>query len=808
MTLPEALSPLAAWPQFILYKLVPSTTKPGKLDKVPMSAVHGYGASTTNPAHWTTYDRAVAYLAAHPGAYDGIGFVFTLNDPFFFLDIDGAYVNGAWSQLATALCGQLAGAAIEVSQSHTGLHIFGTCTKPLEHANKDQPNGLELYTTERFVALTGISATGNAALNCDASLAPIIAAHFDPARKVAARDDTWTTEPCAEWSGPADDDELLAKILASQARTAAAAFGGANLFQALWDADADVLGARWPDRVSGRPFAPTEAEQSLANTLAWWTGKDCERIERMMRRSALARDKWDHHGTYLQNTIIKACMITIGCYTDKSAPPPPPEEIARAGFTIREGSGNGIMFASDQLEHFKDCIYISSINRVLTPRGDKLDQSRFDVHYGGHDFVIALDGKKTTSSAWIAFTENQAFTAARADKLCFRPELGAGGIVNDGTRTLANFYTPAQTAIAEGDPTPFLNHMSKMLPNGNDLEVLLHYMASVKQNPGMKAQWWPVLQGGQGNGKTYILMVMAYAVGGQYSHLPNMDKMIRNGMNFNGWIEGKLFLGLEEIYAANRREFFEGFKTTVTNPNLPIEGKGVEEATGDNRANGIITTNHKDGVPIDDEARRYCVFFTAQQKKEHLARDGMTATYFADFRDWMYGRGVYAIHGVDYGFRVVNNYLANYRLKAELDPAQLALWAPETSATRGAVDASRGRAEQEILEAVEQGRPGFSGGWISSIKLDDLLERLRLNIPRSKRRELLQTLDYDWHPHLLATQGRLNTIVAPDNGKPKLFIRNGHPNAAYESKDAIAKAYSEAQLSAGGELTAAGKAFG
>ena len=110
-----------------------------------------------------------------------------------------------------------------------------------------------------------------------------------------------------------------------------------------------------------------------------------------------------------------------------------------------------------------------------------------------------------------------------------------------------------------------------------------------------------------------------------------------------------------------------------------------------------------------------------------------------------------------------------------------------------AIEQGLGRIEQEVLEAVEQERPGFAGGWISSVFLDRLLTDLRKDgaMPPNKRRDLLVGLGYQWHPHL--PKGRVHNIVLPDAGKPKLFIRKGHPAAALRLPAEIARAYTTAQ---------------
>lgn len=468
-----------------------------------------------------------------------------------------------------------------------------------------------------------------------------------------------------------------------------------------------------------------------------------------------------------------------------------PPSITRArtfGYGTRDG---GIMHIDQQFDHFKGCVYVSSLDRVLMPDGSELNQSRFDNIMGGYSFIFTEDGK-VTKSAWEALLKNQRYSAPWAHHVCFRPELPPLTMTEDGTWVLVNTFIPIDTPTLDADPSPFLNHMASLFPVERDRAIVINFMASVIQNPGFKAQWWPVIQGAKGNGKTLLLNIMAFAVGEQYSHLPNTGKMTRSGINFNGWMKGKLFLGIDEIYSANRRDFLEEFKPYVTNRRLPIESKGIDEYTGDNRANGIMLTNHQDGVPIDKDERRYAPLFTAQQTAEDCIRDGLTSSYFSNLWAWFRGEGKYAAHGADYGFRIVNLYLRTFVTDPLLDPAQLATRAPKTSSTEQAILAGRGRVEQEILEAIDQGQPGFAGGWISSIMLYKLFDAKRISFPRNKCRDMLKHLGYVPHPGL--SDGRTNDMVQPDSGKPRLFVLTDHPSLNYGSGLEIAKKYTEDQI--------------
>lgn len=798
--LPPPLQPLAAYAQFVTWKLVPSA-RPGKMDKLPCSWRDGSVANAHDPAGWGTFEQCADAVRAGRG--QGIGFVFTAGDPFWFLDVDGALQpDGTWSPLAVDLCQRLPGVAVEVSQSHTGLHLIGSGAVP-EHRCKNIPLGLEFYHELRFVALTGINAVGDAATDATAAVAGVVAQLFDPAVVAENGPDEWTSEPVPEWDGPTDDDDLIRRALGSSDRSAAAAFGGADgraTFRDLWEGNDDALARTYPSS-TGDGFDRSSADAALAAHLAFWTGNNCERIRDLMYRSALVRDKWELRGDYyLPRTILRSCNVSTDVAKGSSKPlaEPVTEATVHAaqeiGIAMRAGD-NEYMGVDGQLDHFRGCVYVRDDNKVWVPDGGMLDQGRFNATYGGYQFVMDPQGQKMTTAAWEAFTQNRVYQAPRATALCFRPEQPSGCLIPEEGRALLNTYVPIETPAIAGDASRFVDFLQRILPDDRDRAILTTYLASLVRNPGHKFQWWPVLQGAEGNGKSLILRAVSYAVGNRYTHLVDVQKAAKQGLNFNGWIQGNLFLGLEEIYVADRRDFLEGFKAYVTNDRLPLEKKGVDAFTGDNRCNGIMLTNHKDGVPINVDGRRYAIFYTAQQSADDVERDGMGGAYFPDLYDWLKGQNDYAALGPNYGYAVVNNYLRTYAIAAEFDPARLCVRAPETSSTAAALVASRGRAEQEIVEAIEMQRPGFAGGWVSSKAIDDLLERKRIPVPLNKRRDMMNRLGYDYHPHL--QDGRVNVVVQPDNGKPRLYIRRGHLLGNLEGAAAIAKRYMADQAPGG-----------
>ncbi len=64
----------------------------------------------------------------------------------------------------------------------------------------------------------------------------------------------------------------------------------------------------------------SEADAALCCHLAYWTGRDPERMDSMFRRSGLVRDKWTEREDYRTATIDSAIDRTVEVYTPKAQP--------------------------------------------------------------------------------------------------------------------------------------------------------------------------------------------------------------------------------------------------------------------------------------------------------------------------------------------------------------------------------------------------------------------------------------------------------------------------------------------------------
>jgi len=763
----------AGFLHFIICKTVPSQTKPERTEKMPCNvtgevvSLHVAERMSIEEARTTASLLGEQYRPA----------VILNGDGRFCIDIDGALQpDNTWSPLATELCQTFAGCYVEVSNSGKGLHIFGYSPTIPDHSSKNIPLHIEMYSDNRFICL-GSSAQGD--MMCDASgpLNTTVARYFPASEQVTSAE--WTTSH-NEGSCPVEDDARLIEKACSSKGGVGAIFGGKATFKDLWTRNIEVLSDAYPD--ADREYDASSADAALAQHLAFWTGNNCERIERLMRMSAMQRPKWDSHKSYMQRTILGAVSRQTTWYSVGA-----PIEIVTPAQVIEHGApvvrgGYQFIGGSQLVDHFKGCVYVADNHRILTPNGQMLKSEQFNAMYGGYTFAMDDTNDKTTKKAFEAFTESQCIMFPKVDRSTFRPDLPQGSIIEEDGLRHVNAYVPVAVPSVQGDVSPFLIHLQKVLPDNRDRTILLSYMAACVQYKGIKFKWAPLIQGVEGNGKTLFTTCVMAAVGERYSHMPPASEI---GEKFNEWLFNKIFIGVEDIYVPEQKmELIEILKPMITGERLAMRAMQSSQVMHRLCANFIFNSNHKNAVRKTANDRRFAIFYSAQQESVDIFRDGMDGNYFPELYDWLKHKG---------GYAAVTHYLEHYDIPAQYNPATHCQRAPETSSTHEAVTASLGSVEQEIMEAIDEGRQGFAGGWVSSKALDNLLRAMRADraVPVGKRRDMMRTLGYDWHPAL--KDGRVNNVIMIDGGKPRLYIKLGHIHANLESPADVAKYYAAAQ---------------
>lgn len=768
ITLPESFSGLDKYAQFILYKTSPDIKNSEKIIKKP---VHPKTGITHNPLDkniWLSFKDAVKHVR---NTDLKIGFVLTKEDPFFLLDVDNDWdINKkSWSDIGKHVYTLLKGAAFELSVSQKGFHIIGSCKSTIAHNTVAiSPYTMQLYSHSRFIALTALSTIGSVEYDCTESFKLLVQQYFTSKTQIVTSNIEWSDKPREDWNGYESDDDLISHALRSKPN-----FGSKATFKDLWENNISVLAESYPPTSSGF-YDASDADAALLSHLAFWTGCNPQRMQDLMWKSGLVRDKWENHKTYLITSILKACQIQTKVHTKSKN-----KELATI---TAQPTFKPFLSIEQQIELFKGCVYVQYEHAALTPGGYLLSPAQFRAHFGGYMMPLDYGNEKITRNAWEAFTESQARFKQWAHSTCFRPDLPAAYIDEEEGERLVNTWWPVPVNRLKGDVSPILNHINKVLPNERDRLIILSYMAACVQYVGIKFKWAPLLQGVEGNGKTLLTLCVARAIGQRYVQLTNAQKLAEK---FNEWQYRKIFIGVDDIRIADfDHDTYEALKPMIDSERIEVEPKNLERRMRNICCNYFFTSNHKDAIRKTRNDRRFAVFYTAQQSEEDLIRDGLDIEHFTKLHNWLKKEN---------GYEYFNEFLATFSIPDEFNPTKLAIRAPKTSSTEEAICKSLTILEQEIMEAVQQELVGFKNGWISSIFLTKLFEKIRPGrVPSySKRYQILNALDYIPHPALI--EGRVNNSIMPDGGKPRLFIQKSHYSLSITLPADVAKRYSEDQ---------------
>ncbi len=388
-----------------------------------------------------------------------------------------------------------------------------------------------------------------------------------------------------------------------------------------------------------------------------------------------------------------------------------------------------ILTDREQQEYFKGCAFVARMGEILTPSGRLMNSNKFNATYGGKKFIIDQQAK-LTNEPWQAATRSTLWTIPKVDHLRFVPSRPTGEIISDELgRKGVNTYVPAKIRLVAGDPSPFLHHLTAMFPVESDRKILLDFLAHNAKYPGYKIPWAPLIQSAEGVGKGAIKTLLRHVIGGPYIHFPNAQELIESGSKFNAWMRAKLFILVDEIKVDERRDMIEVLKPMISEKEIEIQGKGHDQDKEDNYSNWCFFSNYKDAIPVNKNARRFAIFYSAIQSREDLIARGMGEEYFNNFYNWLNADGA----------AIMANYLQQYPIECGAIPMR----APDTSSTVEALRQSRGPMEQLILDGIEDGTPGFRGGYVSSIAATNRLKAMTgKSVAHNTIAKILEALGY------------------------------------------------------------------
>lgn len=382
-----------------------------------------------------------------------------------------------------------------------------------------------------------------------------------------------------------------------------------------------------------------------------------------------------------------------------------------------------ILSAEDCKEYFKNCYFVIQSGKIYA-EGRFMNPTQFNGWKGGKQFIWTRDSK-TTDEAWKAALRSTEYTIPKVDHIRFVPNKPSFEFIEDefGRKGL-NTYIKPNIKSKEGDISMWQKHMNKILPDKNDQKIFYDYLAHCVKFPGYKIPWAIVFQSTEGVGKSAFAELLTCALGESYTYSPPAQELIDSGSKFNSWMRGKLMIVVDEIKIDERRELIEILKPMITQSRIQIQAKGADQDMEDNPANWLFFTNFKDAIPINKNARRFSIFYSAFQTKADLIKHGMDTKYFTNFFNWLRKGG---------GYEALTHWLLNYPIKE----GEISSTAPDTSSYDEVIKLGRSPVEAIIAEAVADEIVGFRGGYISTIAA---LNRLKSNGIRNANQKTIETV--------------------------------------------------------------------
>lgn len=319
---------------------------------------------------------------------------------------------------------------------------------------------------------------------------------------------------------------------------------------------------------------------------------------------------------------------------------------------------------ADCTEFKENWIYAISIKRFIeTARLMEWDKEQFDARFA----PLFQRGKASDH-----VLKNEQFR--RVDGVTYWPEQPM--YLSEFGQSKMNYWRKSDTTPAVGDVSKFLSHVEYLFPE-KEANILLDYLAYQVQCPGQKVHWAVLLEGDQGNGKSYFATVMRIVLG------PHNVKMVHNDQlheTFTQWQRNTQLIVVEEMMAKQRLELMNKLKPMITEDWCTIREMYRPPYEQPNRFNFLFFSNHKDSLIIDNTDRRYCILKSSAPPHP----DGNN--YYGPLFQWTRNNGPALAH------YLANRPLGDFQPKAH---------APMTEGKADLIQRSMMPLDQFIHDAVE-----------------------------------------------------------------------------------------------------------
>lgn len=301
------------------------------------------------------------------------------------------------------------------------------------------------------------------------------------------------------------------------------------------------------------------------------------------------------------------------------------------------------------------------------------------------------------------------------------------------------------------------NHFTHLFPKEREARIFLDYIAYVVQNPNKRPGWAVLIQGTEGDGKTFFGELLGTVLGSDNVRMLNA-KTVQS--DFNGWAEGQQVVFVEEIrlHGHNRYDILNQIKPLITNNVIEIHRKGMDPYNIPNTSSYILATNYRDALPITENDSRYFVLFSQYQTKVKLDEfKSHNPTYYEDL-----------YNALEESAGALRGWLLNHELSEHFSAGNRAPY----SESKGYMSMMAKSEEQKAIEELIEGsfRWDLTRELLSTIVLSDELLNMDVDVPYGRAmNKILSDMGFTY-------LGRIRNGTTPHrywSMTPERFMKNG-----------------------------------
>lgn len=206
---------------------------------------------------------------------------------------------------------------------------------------------------------------------------------------------------------------------------------------------------------------------------------------------------------------------------------------------------------------------------------------------------------------------------------------GRDAVFHEPDGTFANSYPEHEipgrpdkiTPKDKGNIERVRAHVGHLLVDEDEQRMFLDWLAWIVQHPGRHVNYAVLLQGVEGDGKSFWAEFLRAVMGVSNVRMSNADTIITSP--FTDWTYGHCVCCVEEVrFASNRGvdkwQAINKIKPFITNNVIEVHPKGKPTFDATNTVSYLLFSNFKDALPIDENSRRFLVLFSQWQRKDDI----------------------------------------------------------------------------------------------------------------------------------------------------------------------------------------------